>query len=134
MCLQSLHIAGPGAARSAERFKRGHSGFDDFGLFPHPARGYHSYIAATHRQTGPPRSRARAIGPIFDCRERMRSGALSYALDGMRRQDLMMRERIFALLGYELVEGAVAEGVMREVREVRRGSFAPEASRTTSRD
>jgi hypothetical protein len=54
----------------------------------------------------------------------------------------LLRERSTAIpagadlraAGYELAEGAVAEGVMRKVREVRRASFAPEASRTTSRD
>jgi hypothetical protein len=43
---------------------------------------------------------------------------------------LFLRGRIFALLGYELVEGAASGGVMRELR---RASFAPVA-RTTMRD
>jgi hypothetical protein len=38
---------------------------------------------------------------------------------------------MLALLGYELVEGAVDGGGMREVR---RASFAPERIRTTLRD
>jgi hypothetical protein len=40
---------------------------------------------------------------------------------------IFLRGRILALMGYELVEGEVAEGAMREVR---RASFAPEAARS----
>ncbi|MBI4951276.1 MAG: beta-propeller domain-containing protein [Myxococcales bacterium] len=39
---------------------------------------------------------------------------------------LFLRGRVFALLGYELVEGEVAEG---RIREVRRVTFAPKAPR-----
>lgn len=44
---------------------------------------------------------------------------------------LFLKGRILALLGYELVEGSVATGALREVR---RASFAPEAPRTTLLD
>jgi hypothetical protein len=44
---------------------------------------------------------------------------------------IFLRGRILALLGYELVEGAVDGG---EMREVRRASFAPAGMRTTLRD
>jgi hypothetical protein len=44
---------------------------------------------------------------------------------------IFLRGRILALLGYELVEGAVDGG---GVREVRRASFAPEGERTTLRN
>jgi hypothetical protein len=44
---------------------------------------------------------------------------------------IFLRGRILALLGYELVEGALDGGGMREVG---RASFAPEGGRTTLRD
>ncbi len=44
---------------------------------------------------------------------------------------IFLRGRVLALLGYELVEGAVDGGGMREVG---RASFAPEGARTTLRD
>jgi hypothetical protein len=44
---------------------------------------------------------------------------------------IFLRGRILALLGYELVEGAVEGG---GVREVRRENFAPVGERTTMRD
>lgn len=44
---------------------------------------------------------------------------------------IFLRGRILALLGYELVEGAVEGSWMREVR---RASFAPEGVRTTLRE
>jgi hypothetical protein len=44
---------------------------------------------------------------------------------------IFLRGRVLALLGYELVEGAVDGAGMRELR---RASFAPEAVRTTLRD
>jgi hypothetical protein len=43
---------------------------------------------------------------------------------------IFAKGRLFALLGYELVEGAVESG---SVREVRRASFAPAPTRTTLR-
>jgi hypothetical protein len=44
---------------------------------------------------------------------------------------IFLRGRVLALLGYELVEGAVDGAGMWELR---RASFAPEAVRTTLRD
>jgi hypothetical protein len=44
---------------------------------------------------------------------------------------IFLRGRMLALLGYELVEGAVEGG---GVREVGRASFAPVGERTTLRD
>jgi hypothetical protein len=44
---------------------------------------------------------------------------------------IFLRGRVLALLGYEMVEGAVDGAGMRELR---RASFAPEAVRTTLRD
>jgi len=74
-----------------------------------------------------------------------RLGALASATTGPEEDDcqascmdwygnarpLFLRGRIFALLGYELVEGAVTDGALRELR---RTSFVPQAPRTTLRD
>lgn len=63
---------------------------------------------------------------------RLDSGAERVADDGCRAscvdwygnaRPLFLRGRVFALMGYELVEGSVADG---RIREVRRVSFAPE--------
>jgi hypothetical protein len=43
---------------------------------------------------------------------------------------LFVRGRLFALLGYELVEGAVADG---QIRELRRVSYAPNRQQVTRR-
>ena len=43
---------------------------------------------------------------------------------------LFLRGRVFALLGYELVEGQVTDG---RIREVRRVSYAPRPARVSRR-
>jgi hypothetical protein len=43
---------------------------------------------------------------------------------------LFVRGRVFALLGYELVEGRLEDG---RIRELRRASFAPRRMRITRR-
>jgi hypothetical protein len=41
---------------------------------------------------------------------------------------LFLRDRVFALLGYELVEGTVSDGQMRELRRV---NYAPNRQQVT---
>ncbi|QZH74994.1 MAG: beta-propeller domain-containing protein [Erythrobacter sp.] len=73
----------------------------------------------------------REFNPAGDLVSRAKSGVSDNCIASCvdwygNARPIFLRERIFALLGYELVEGRIEDGA---IREVRRTNFTPRASR-----